>query len=63
MTLTKTIISFDTNALAIVILRRSLKKLIPFNMKVVVTVILWLSLNELIRGIENCQAFHTNIAS
>jgi len=32
-------------------------------MKVVVTAILWLLLNELIRGIEKCQAFHTNIAS
>lgn len=63
MTLTNTIISFNTNVLAIVILRRSLQKLIPFNMKVVVTAILWLSLNEIIRGIENCEAFHTNIAS
>jgi len=40
MTLTNTIISFNTNVLAIVILRRSLQKLIPFNMKVVVTAIL-----------------------
>lgn len=59
MTLTKTVTSFNTNVLVTVILRRSLKKLIPFGMKV----ILWLSLNEVIRGIENCQAFHTNIAS
>jgi hypothetical protein len=63
MTPTKTIISFNTNVLAIVILRRSLKKLIPFNMKVVVTVTFWLSLDKIIRGIENYHAFHTNIAS
>ena len=60
MTLTKTIISFNTNVLTIVILRRSLKKLIHFNVKVVVTVIFF-TVTE--RDIENCQAFHTNMAS